>query len=103
MLKKAGCDIFGAVSFLSGGSARLGTARERYTMAGNVLGEMASSFGLSRMQVALQGKKPSYVIQSIVTSHPESIRRPDLEGLLPLHYAARHNASAEVVQMLIEE
>jgi hypothetical protein len=62
--------------------------------------EIASSFGLSRLQVALQEKKPIHVIQSIVKSFPESIKRPDLGGLLPLHYAARLNASPEVVLLL---
>jgi Ankyrin repeats (3 copies) len=69
----------------------------------NVFGEMASSLGLSRLQVALQEKKPVFVVRSIVQTHPESVRRVDLNGMLPLHYAADRNASVDVVQVLIEE
>lgn len=64
--------------------------------------DIVSSFGLSRLQIALQEKKPESVIQGIVLSHPDSLRRPDLEGLLPLHYAARHCASPEVIQLLVD-
>lgn len=63
----------------------------------------ASSFGFSKLQTALQERKPLHAIQSIVRSYPESIRRRDLDGQLPLHYAAYFHASAEVVQLLVNE
>jgi Ankyrin repeats (3 copies) len=70
---------------------------------GNFLSDIASTLGMSKLQQALQSNNPANVIQSIAREYPESVRRVDLNGMLPLHYAADRNASVDVVQVLIEE
>jgi Ankyrin repeats (3 copies) len=65
--------------------------------------DAASSFGLSRLQQALLLNNPVNVIRGIVREYPESIRKRDLCGSLPLHYAASLNASVQVIELLVDE
>ena len=53
--------------------------------------------GLTLLHWALIFRCPSVVVQTLINAYPDILKHAEKEGCLPLHYAARHSVSLDVV------